>query len=229
MKVQAIIPSAGIGSRLKANVLKPLIVLGGKPIFIYCLEAFEECSLIDSIIIVVNADGMEDFKSAIKKNGLKKIKAVVAGGRERHNSVQNGLKQVDSDTDIVLVHDGARPFVSVSLIEQCIKAAEENEAAIAAVAVKPTIKLVDVEKMTIEQTLDRTKLWDAQTPQAFKKDIIVKAYAHMLKENPTDEASLVEKMGVAVKIVEGSYDNIKITTSEDLKFAEFLVKTRGKE
>ncbi|MDD3375656.1 MAG: 2-C-methyl-D-erythritol 4-phosphate cytidylyltransferase [Candidatus Omnitrophica bacterium] len=229
MKTQVIIPSAGIGSRLKTATLKPLIVLDGKPIFIHCLEAFEACSLIHSIIVVVSSESIEDFKVAIKENGLKKVKAIVPGGSERCDSVQNGLKQVDDDADVVLVHDGARPFVSVDLIERCIKALKENEAAIAAVAVKPTIKLVDAERMIIEKTLDRTKLWDAQTPQAFKKDIIVKAYSHMLQENPTDDSSLVERMGVKVKIVEGSYDNIKITTPEDLKLAEILVKTRGKE
>ena len=229
MKIQAIIPSAGVGTRLKSSVLKPLIMLDGKPIFIYCLKVFEECSLIDSMIVVANPDGIEDFKIAIKESGLKKIKAVVSGGKERFDSVRNGLKQVDGDTDIVLIHDGARPFVSVDLVEKCIKAAEENEAAIAAVAVKPTIKLVDLESMTVERTLDRTKLWDTQTPQAFKKDIIVKAYDNMLQESPTDDATLVEQMGAKVKIVEGSYDNIKITTPEDLKLAELLLMAKGKE
>ena len=229
MKIQAIIPSAGIGSRLKALTLKPLVMLDGKPIFIYCLETFESCSLIDSMIVVANSNGIEDFKVAIKESGLKKIKAVVSGGKERFDSVRNGLRQVDVDTDIVLIHDGARPFVSVDLVEKCIKTAEESSAAIAAVAVKSTIKLVDLKSMTVERTLDRTKLWDTQTPQVFKKDIIVKAYDNMLQKNPTDDATLVEQMGAKVKIVEGSYDNIKITTPEDLRLAELLLMAKGKE
>lgn len=214
MKIQAIIPSAGSGLRLKSELLKPLILIEGKSILAHSLKVFEECSLIDSVIIVGHPDKVESFKAMISEHGFKKIKCVILGGKERCDSVSNGLQEIDEDTDMVVVHDGARPFVSIDLLERCIKEAEENLAAIAAVSVKPTIKTVDLESMTVVETLDRTKLWDVQTPQVFKKDILLKAYANVDRRAPTDDSSLVEQMGVKVKIVQGDYKNIKITTPE---------------
>ncbi len=228
MKIQAIIPSAGSGLRLKNALLKPLVLLEGKSILAYSLEVFEKCSLIDSVIIVGHPDKVESFKVMISDHGFKKIKCVIPGGKERCDSVKKGLQKLDEDTDIVVVHDGARPFVSIDLIERCIKEAEENLAAIAAVPVKPTIKIVDLESMTVAETLDRAKLWNVQTPQVFKKDVLLKAYENIDQKKPTDDSSLVEQMGIKVKVVQGDYQNIKITTPEDFKLAEFLVREKGK-
>ena len=200
MKIQAIIPCAGTGLRLKLSVIKPLVLLEKKPIFVYCLEVFQKCFLVDSVIVVVHRQYVKDFKKIIKKYHLTKVIDVVVGGKNRCEK----------------------------LLRDCIKTAKRFSAAIAATALTSTIKKVDIRTMRIKQTLDRTKLFAAQTPQVFKKDLIVKAYENICAGAPTDEAMLVEQMGLDVKIVLGSYENIKITTSEDLIFAQNLIKKKEK-
>ncbi len=226
MKIQAIIAAAGLGTRLKASDPKPLIVMNQKPLLVYSLEVFEQCSLVDSVIVVVPQDSMMSFEQAVKDfHGKKKIKCVVGGSR-RCDSVANGLKALDQDTQFVVVHDGARPFLMGELLAQCIVAAQENKAAIVAVPVKPTVKCVNLKSLTVESTLKREELWEIQTPQVFEKGILLKAYEGLGSATPTDDAELVERLGIRPKVVMGSYQNIKITTQEDLAFAEFLL-TKG--
>jgi len=219
VKVVAIIPTAGSGTRMQADLLKPFIKIKDKPIFIYTLEALEKNSLINNIVLVVSKENIDEFKSIVDKSSFSKTIEIVEGGLTRSESVKNGLKTLDQDVDIVLVHDGVRPFIDQELINQVIDASKIHGAAIAAVRVKPTIKRVD-EDLFVYATLKRNELWEVQTPQAFKKDIILKAHDNLNDAAPTDDAFLVEQIGVKVKVVEGSYKNIKITTKEDIEIAE---------
>ncbi len=224
MKVQAIIPAAGSGLRLKTKRPKPLVLLKSKPLFIYALRAIGDSPSVESIIVAVAPQRVKIFEELIKKFKLKKIKRVVAGGKTRAESVQNGLKALDRDTDVVIVHDGARPFVTSTLIKQAINLMRTEKAVVVAVPVKSTIKKVDPKNLYVQETLVRDTLWDIQTPQVFKRDVLEEAHRKMLCCEPTDDAVLVEKMGVKVKILKGDYRNIKITTPEDFELAKILQK-----
>ncbi len=227
MKIQAIIPAAGTGTRLKTRQPKPLILLNGKPLFVYALQAMERCSAVASVIVVANEKHLKIFGKFIKKLKLKKVKRIVAGGATRCESVQKALCALDSDTEAVLIHDGARPLIKPSLMTRAIKALGKDPAVVVGGPVKPTIKKVDPTNFFVQETLSRETLWEVQTPQVFKKDILLKAHALMLEPNPTDDAVLVEKMGERVKMVMGDYQNIKITTQEDLTLAKaFLIDER---
>jgi len=220
MKTQAIIPAAGIGTRLHSQEPKPLVLLKGKPLFVHALEALEQSVFVDSIIVVSRQQNLVAFEKIIQDYKFLKVKKVVAGGKKRRDSVYNGLQALDSDTELVLIHDGARPLVSTPMIDEAIKLCKKNDAVVVAVPVKPTIKRVDKENMLVEQTLNRDLLWEAQTPQVFKKNIIVKAHEQFEDSEATDDAYLVEQLGGKIKVLEGNYYNIKITTQEDLKIAE---------
>lgn len=225
MKVAAIVAAAGKGQRLKAKAHKPFVILGKDPILAHALKGLDSSSHVDEIILVVHQADLGKAKSLLKKYGLKKIKKIVVGGRRRMDSVKNGLAEVSEETGYVMVHDGCRPFIDNKVISSVIEAAEIFGAAITAVAVKPTIK--EVEKGNfVASTLNRQQLVDVQTPQAFKKDIIVRAYAKAFEDavEATDDAALVERLGLKVKVVEGSNKNIKITTAEDLKYAKALIE-----
>jgi len=223
MKVQVIVPTAGKGIRFGSDLPKTLIELCGEPMIVHCLKVFDEHVAIDSVILVVPKDFDNQFRDVVESKGLKKIKHIVIGAETRTGSVSNGLKEVDHDTDIVLVHDGARPLVSGMLVDNVLKIAKSHDAVVAAVPVKPTIKRVDAQ-LTVIETLVREELWEIQTPQVFKKDLLLKAHKEA-KDRTTDDAALVEQLGKSVKIVQGEEKNIKITTPEDLVFAEALVKT----
>jgi len=226
MKVQAVIPSGGTGVRLKAGQPKPLVELKGKPIFVYTLEAFEQCSLIDSVILVVHKEYQKQFEEAVARYSLGKVKSVIPGGETRSQSVLEGLKQIDPDTDVVVIHDGVRPLIANEMLEEVVRLGSECDAVTTAVPVKPTIKRVNSETNVVEETLNRDLLWEVQTPQVFKKDIIVRAHETAQDIKSTDDASLVERMGVEVKVFLGNYRNIKITTQEDLVMAEALLKAK---
>jgi len=191
------------------------------------LLVFENTAVIDEIILVVNPD---DIKRA-KKFNFAKLKQVIAGGQERQDSVSAGLAVLPSDCEIVVVHDGARPLVTSEIIEQAVQVAEESGAVVVGVPVKDTVKMSNVkcpmskDGVTILKTLDRNCLWLAQTPQVFKKKIILEAFKKFGQEKVTDDAMMVEKLGVPVTMVMGSYANIKITTPEDLLIAKALLKT----
>jgi len=225
MKTQAIIPAAGLGERLKVAVPKALVELNGKPLLVYTLEAFVNSSLIDSIILVVPPQQLEDFEKFVSKYFLTKVNQIVAGGQTRCESVCNGLNVSDEDTELIVVHDGARPLIEIATIDAAVRLGKEYDAVVVAVPVKPTIKEVDQERLFVEKTLDRSKLWEVQTPQVFKKEVLVKAHQEGKGSNPTDDAALVEQLGIKVKVLKGDYKNLKITTKEDLVVAEVLLGT----
>lgn len=229
--VSAIVLAAGKGLRFGAKIPKPLLKLNAKPILIYCLNTLSRCREIKEIILVVNPENLKAIIRKIKPYRIKKLKAVVLGGRERQDSVINGLKSLNPKTDLVLIHDGVRPFMEAKNISSLIKEAKRYGAAILGVPVKATIKRVKVKglrvkgRFIVEKTLDRNNLWEVQTPQVFKKELILKAYKKFGNTLVTDDASLVEKLGVKVRIVMGTYSNIKITTAEDLIIAKAICHT----
>lgn len=201
----------------------------GKPVLARAIQAFEECGIIDEIIIVSGNNGITYCReNIVGKYGFGKVRAVVAGGASRQQSVYNGLRQVSADCGIVLIHDGARPFIDKGCIAECVKAAEENGAACAAVPLKDTVKRSDAEGF-IEETVDRSRLWSVQTPQAFRYGLILEAHRRAEAEGfeGTDDAVLAERLGYKVKLLLCSYYNIKITTKEDMAMAEAIVKLLG--
>jgi 2-C-methyl-D-erythritol 4-phosphate cytidylyltransferase len=226
-KVQAIIPAAGIGARLKSQVNKSLISLNGKPLLFYSLDVLEKSSLVNSVVVVAHPDNLDDIQRLVKKFGFKKVSKIIPGGQTRCESVANGIKALDKDTEYVVVHDAARPLISADILKQSIETAFKESAAIVAVPAKSTIKKVDPKNLFVQETLVRDTLWEVQTPQVFKKNVLVKAHQAMAcsaRCEPTDDAVLVEKIGIKVKIVKGDYRNIKVTTPEDLALAESFLK-----
>jgi 2-C-methyl-D-erythritol 4-phosphate cytidylyltransferase len=216
----AIIVAGGSGTRFGAGKPKQFVEILGKPLILYTLERFENCSSIDEIVLVLPAGSVENFQQNFN---LAKLKTIVAGGKTRAESVYNGLQAVSKQTEIVAVHDGARPLVSVEEIAATIEKAAETGAACLVAGVSDTIKEVSGGK--IIGTIDRAKLRRALTPQCFRIEILQKAFAHAdLSEAATDECFLVEKLGYGIAIVEGSAKNIKITTPEDLRLAEIFLK-----
>lgn len=226
MKTTAIVLAAGSGKRMNSKVHKQYLLLKGKPVLYYSLKAFED-SMADDIILVVGTDEIAYCRTNIvEKFGFKKVRAIVEGGKERYHSVYEGLKAA-SETDYVLIHDGARPFVSQEVIERTIDAVSEYQACVVGMPVKDTIKIVD-ENTYAKETPDRSTVWMVQTPQAFSYSLIYNAYTKMLANEDTaitDDAMVVERMtDYKVKLIEGSYQNIKITTPEDLLAAEVYLE-----
>ncbi|MCP4649157.1 MAG: 2-C-methyl-D-erythritol 4-phosphate cytidylyltransferase [PVC group bacterium] len=223
MKITAIVPAAGSGQRLGCKTPKPYLRLADKPLLAHTLSALQRSKLINEIIIAAEPQHIQRAKNVVRGFDILKVKAVIAGGCTRSESVRNGLNVLDKDTDFVLIHDAARPFISVDIIDKCIKAAIKNKAAVCAVRCSSTIKSAD-KLLNVTATLDRNKLWTVQTPQVFSYALLAKAYKKVAlkKSGFFDDASLIEQMGHKVKIVEGSDLNIKITTKEDLKIAKLL-------
>ena len=221
--VSAILLAAGVGRRLNLSVSKPLIKIGRQPAIVYSLKQFNRHPDIDEIIVVVNAQNIAKVTRSIKPYHFKKIKGLVLGGLRRQDSVYNGLNSVDKNSSWVLIHDSARPFIESDAISRVIKQAKKHGAAILGVKLKATIKLSGTSNM-VRQTLDRDKLWEVQTPQVFNKHLLLKAHRKYAKEDFTDDAGLIEKLGAKVKIVLGSYTNMKITTGEDLLLAQLIIK-----
>ena len=231
LKASVIIVAAGKGSRMDRGYNKQYIILEDKPIIAHTIEVFENNNLIDEIILVVGKGEVELVKeSIIKKYNFNKVTKVVEGGKERRDSVYNGLKHVDSGCYVTLVHDGARPFITSDIIEEGIAVAKDMGACITAVPVKDTIKVVDV-NMNVMDTPNREELRAIQTPQFFKYDLLLKAYDKLENSDmiATDDAMLVEKLGCVVKVINGSYENIKITTPEDLILGEGILRMRKGE
>ncbi|MEI7998217.1 MAG: 2-C-methyl-D-erythritol 4-phosphate cytidylyltransferase [Candidatus Omnitrophota bacterium] len=221
MKTQVIIVAAGTGSRLRSQIPKALVLLKRKPIVSWSLDIFQRSSLIDGVVLVGHKDYLKEFGKIASR--FSKVKTVVAGGAKRADSVRLGLEVVDEDTQIILVHDAARPLIDEPSIKRLLQALKSYQAAILAVPVKPTIKSVDPKTLTVKETLQRNLLWEVQTPQGFARQVLMDAHRQIFKEEATDDAVLVEKMGVRVKVVMGSQINIKITTAEDLQIAEQLL------
>lgn len=220
-----VIVAAGTGSRMKKDINKQFIKLKNKEIVAHTIEKFYNSENIDDIVVVIREDEEEYFNKNIKeKYGFTNIK-VAHGGNERQDSVFNGIKMLKKECDVVLIHDGARPFVTDDIIKRSINKANEHNAIVVGVKVKDTIKVVS-DNGNIIDTPNRSYLWAVQTPQVFKYDIITKAYEDAYNNNyyGTDDAMLVERIGYNVKIIEGSYNNIKITTQEDLEFGEQILK-----
>jgi len=231
MKVAAIIPAAGKGKRMGHTAPKHFMHLEGKPILAYTLEAFEKCPAIDYVLMVVRS-GEEEYclSEVVERYGFKKVLRIVIGGEKRQDSVYRGIKELDKDTDIVVVHDGVRPFVSPDLISETIRLAMYVDGVVAALPVKDTLKEVSEEGL-IKGTPHRESMWYAQTPQTFKKRVLEEAFVRAYNDNfyGTDESSLVERVGGKVRIIEGSPENIKITTKEDLLHAELILRMRKKK
>lgn len=234
-KVVAIVPAAGMGKRFGPGTNKPFKSLMGKPLIVWSLETLESVVEVSEIIPVLKLEDMLYGKKLFEEYGLSKIKRIAPGGNERQDSVYNGLKLIDNRNCIVLIHDGVRPLIEKTLIEEVIKhlsqvlrAKEECDGVAIGVPLKDTIK--EAENGMIKKTLRRDSLWAIQTPQVFSYKNILAAYKRAMKERfySTDDAALVEKYGGKIKVVMGSYKNIKITTPEDLAIAEFLLSRREK-
>jgi len=217
-RVGAIIVAAG-ESRRMGGVDKALALLGGKPILARVVDAFQGCNPIDQIVVVLSEQNLERGQQLVTEQGWSKVIDFCVGGRRRQDSVAAGLRRL-SNCDWVVIHDGARPLVTVDLIERGLEAARETGAAVAAVPVTDTIKVAGDDRL-VHQTPPRQNLWAVQTPQVFRTDIITEAY-RQAKVEVTDDATLVEQLGYKVKLYMGSYANIKVTTPDDLALAEVL-------
>ena len=226
-KICAVVLSAGRGRRMESAIQKQYMCLNGKPMIVHTLAAFER-SCVDEIILVAGA-GEEEYcrKEIVEAEGFQKVKAVVTGGKERYDSVFSGLKAA-SGCDYVLIHDGARPCVTGEIIKRAADGAEQYRACVVGMPVKDTIKVAD-EQEYASHTPDRSRLWMVQTPQAFSYDLVYEAYEKLFREQNfagvTDDAMVVEReTSQKVKLIQGSYKNMKVTTPEDLAIAELYLR-----
>ncbi len=224
MSVIALIPAAGSGSRLEREKDdKPFLELGGKPVLVYVLSCFDRAGIVDDVKLIVKEKYIEKAKLLIAEFGIRKVTDVISGGDSRTRSVANGIDAIDAaDEDIILIHDGARPFVAEDIISAAVESALLYGAAVAGIPCAATIKKVD-EKGIIEDTPDRSPLWEAQTPQAFRYGIIKEAYRKFEGQEATDDSCFVERMGHKVRVVKGDGKNIKITVPADLVLAEAIL------
>lgn len=230
----AIVLAAGQGKRMQSKVHKQYLLLQDKPVLFYALKAFED-SFIDDIVLVVGKDEEEYCrKEIIDKYGLKKVRAIVEGGKERYHSVAYGIKAIHWECNYIFIHDGARPFINREILNRVFEQVKKSKACVVGMPVKDTVKIAD-EAGFVESTPNRARVWQIQTPQVFEAEVISEAYSRLLTEEMrllsegvtvTDDAMVVEYfMKLPVKLVEGSYQNIKITTPEDLEIARsFLQK-----
>jgi len=234
VKILAIIPAAGMGKRMGRGIRKPYLTIADKPVLAHTILPFEHTRAVASII-VVTAPGDEDFclKNVVRRFGFAKVAKVIPGGKERQDSVMSGIMAADNGWDLVVVHDGARPFVTKAIIERVIRAAKENGAATTAVPVKDTIKQVagySAGRLDgfVKKTLNREELWAVQTPQAFSFDMLKRAHNLARKHGfvGTDDSILVERLGHKVAVVKGLYENIKITTPEDIVLGKAILNNR---
>lgn len=241
----AIVLAAGQGKRMNSAVRKQYLMLAGKPILYYSLYMFQSSDIIDEIVLVVGA-GETDYcrEQFVDKYGFTKVSKIVTGGAERYHSVWNGLKET-REKGYVFIHDGARPFVDEAMIARAYEEVKANRACVVGMPVKDTIKLAD-ENGFVADTPPRSRLWTVQTPQVFETALVRKAYAKLMQKESqpdmqlapsssdtppkvTDDAMVVESMlGFPVKLVEGSYENMKITTPEDLKIGEVFCQSGGR-
>lgn len=237
----AIVLAAGSGKRMGTKIHKQYLLMGGRPVLYYSLKAFQDSELIDEIILVTGRGEEEYCRSQIVElYGISKVTQIVTGGNERYHSVWNGLKKVRPG--YVYIHDGARPFVDEAIISRAYACVEKDRACAAGMPVKDTIKIVD-DAGFVQETPMRSKVWLVQTPQVFETELVVSAYAQLMEEekktieagggNPgaqppvTDDAMVVETvLGHPVRLFEGAYENIKITTPEDLEMAEVFLKRK---
>lgn len=228
MGVKALIPAAGMGKRMGAGINKQYLLLAGKPILAHTLEVFERASFVDEVYLIVPEDEIPFCReNVVERFGFSKVARIVPGGSERQYSVLNGLRAVevaDPLETVVVIHDGVRPFLPMSVLRNTTETARFHDGALVAVPVKDTVKVV--KEGVVLETPDRSSLWLAQTPQAFRYGIIREAHERAALEGwlGTDDASLVERLGKSVHVVAGEYSNFKITTPEDLILAEAFLK-----
>lgn len=234
VRTTAIVLAAGQGKRMKSSVHKQYLLIKDKPVLYYSLKVFED-SFIDDIVLVVGK-GEEAFcrNEILQKYGLTKVKAIVQGGKERYHSVANGLRAMNWQCDYVFIHDGARPFINSEMLERVFDKVRVSKACVVGMPVKDTVKISNIEGY-VESTPVRSLVWQIQTPQVFDKSLITMVYEKLLSEedsllsqgvNITDDAMAVEYFtDIPVKLVEGSYQNIKITTPEDLSIALLFLES----
>ena len=228
VQYEVVLPAAGSGKRMGAGQNKLFLELLGKPILVHTLEVFEQDENCTGIWLAVKPEERSYIQDMLVNYGISKVKGLPDGGAERQHSVHSCMKEMEQ-VDIVLVHDAARPFITHDIIANLVQRADDFGAAIAGVRAKDTMK--KVRDGIIEETVDRESLWMIQTPQAFRFDLIVEAedVAEKVGFLGTDEAMLVERLGHAVHIVESNYENVKMTTKEDLVFGEAILRRRALE
>jgi 2-C-methyl-D-erythritol 4-phosphate cytidylyltransferase len=229
MKVAAIIPAAGLGQRMKHDTPKPYLMLAGKPILAHTLEVFEAAREVREVMVVVHPADLESCQEqVIAPYGFKKVLRLVPGGKERQDSVYNALKvlRTEEDLEVILVHDGVRPFITAGHIRRVIQTARKHGGAVLGWPAQDTLKKVSA-KGEVIKTLDRRDVWQIQTPQAFQAPLLWRAFVEAYGRNfyGTDEASLVEELDETVVVVQGSPFNLKITTPEDLQMAEAILQS----
>ena len=230
----AIVLAGGKGSRMNSEIAKQYMNICGKEVLYYSLKTFSESQYIEGIVLVTRKEDIEYCRQDIvKKYQIDKVFSIVAGGKERYDSVFSGLSEIDDDYQgLVMIHDGARPFVTQEMIEASVNTANECGACTVGVPVKDTIKIVDENGVGVE-TPDRSRLYQIQTPQTFKCSLLKKAYSKLYMDTNnkiTDDTMLLEQyLGVQSKVIKGAYENIKITTSEDLEIAEKFVEKISKK
>ena len=229
-QVTAIIPAAGSGTRMGLKKAKQFMDLCGKPILAVTLSHFQECNLVDRIVVAVSQDDVDYcLREIVERYNLSKVFKVIVGGKRRQDSVRRGIEAVSDSCRLVLIHDGVRPLVTNGLIERVIKAANDFRAVITGLPVKETVKEAD-SKGRVLRSIDRGHLWLIQTPQIFRWEDIHLAHQKAIRhgwEEATDDAFLIEKMGIPVKMIEGEEDNIKVTTPQDLDMARFLISKKS--
>lgn len=234
-RTAAVVLAAGSGKRMNAGVKKQYMEIAGRPVLYYSLKAFEE-SFIDEIVLVVSQDEIEQVQeSYVNQCGFQKISRIVAGGKERYHSVACGLQAVHQDCDFVFIHDSARPMLTQEILQRVYRAVQEEEACVVGVPSKDTVKIAD-EQGYVSVTPNRSLVWNVQTPQVFSYPLVHSAYEELLQKEQellaagvqiTDDAMVVEHLAHhKVKLVEGSYENIKITTPEDVQIAERYLQSR---
>ena len=228
-KVSALIVSAGQGKRMGGCVSKQYLEVAGRPLLAYTLDKFQGHPLIEDIVVVTQEEERAYCQQEImEKYSFTKVSGIVSGGKERQDSVYRGLLALPEDTEWVVVHDGVRPLITSEVITRVMEAAFAKGAAIVGVPAKDTIKVITAEQMVRETPLRQT-LWHIQTPQVFKKELLVRAYEEAIASSwvGTDDASLVERIGVPIIVVQGEYDNLKITTPEDLVYFKEMLRLKG--
>jgi len=234
MKRIAIIPAAGIGLRMGADIPKQFLILRDMPILAITLGVFQRSAPIDHIIVVAPRDEIKRCEEIAERYGISKLYDIVAGGKRRQDSVRNGLysaRSIADESDIVLIHDGVRPFIKEDLIKRLIDEARSERAIAVGIPAKDTVKMVD-EKGYVLTTMERSKIWLIQTPQVFRFKDIYDAHERAYIEGwegITDDSMLLEKMGIKVKVIEGYEENIKITTPFDLKLADAILQIKARK
>lgn len=221
-----VVVAAGKSERMGAGIDKAFLNLGTKPVLAFSLQAFEDCPEIEGVILVVRKDRLDAARGLVQVFGCSKVQRIVAGGSSRQESVANGLAELPEGVSLVAVHDGARPCLRAELISETLKSAKRYGSGVAAVKVTDTLKEVQ-HGFVVSKTVDRLKLWAVQTPQSFKVDLLREAFAKLgdQKKSVTDEAMAVELLGKPVHLVPSSPANLKVTTPEDMIFAEALLKS----